>query len=385
MTQLHSENNLFQVHITQAGNLYLSTSEQHTTELHALWMRERVMDLASLDTINHQRLYEYAEFPLDLQIQKAHITENNRLHIQFSDGHDSHICLHKISQELGWTPDPESPPQRQIWDGTFRDFPHADWADMDTPSALIKLLDGFFRFGFCLIDKTPTHNQLETIAGKFGYVRDQNFGKIFHVETKPVASDQAYTHLELLAHTDNPYRQPIPGIQYLQCIKNEATGGNSTLVDGLALVAALEEEMPESLAILEHTPIRFVYDGPAGILVNYGPLIERDCNHQVTRLRLSSRLDYVPALPCNELDRFYKARRRLHKLSNDPAFQISFPFSPGVLLIMDNYTVLHGRTAFNAASGPRYLQGCYIDHDGPNSLYRQIKRDGQTTSVIRES
>ena len=39
-------------------------------------------------------------------------------------------------------------------------------------------------------------------------------------------------------------------------------------------------------------------------------------------------------------------------------------------MMMDNYRLLHGRTAYETKEGNRFLQGCYIDKDGPESLYR---------------
>jgi gamma-butyrobetaine dioxygenase len=42
--------------------------------------------------------------------------------------------------------------------------------------------------------------------------------------------------------------------------------------------------------------------------------------------------------------------------------------------MMDNRRLLHGRTAFDPREGLRHLQGCYIDLDGPRSLYRVLRR-----------
>jgi gamma-butyrobetaine dioxygenase len=36
--------------------------------------------------------------------------------------------------------------------------------------------------------------------------------------------------------------------------------------------------------------------------------------------------------------------------------------------------VLHGRTEFDAAKGVRHLQGAYIDHDGPDTMFRLAVR-----------
>jgi gamma-butyrobetaine dioxygenase len=63
-------------------------------------------------------------------------------------------------------------------------------------------------------------------------------------------------------------------------------------------------------------------------------------------------------------------------MANDPAFRISFAFKPGLLLMMNNHRVLHGRTAFDHKQGHRLLEGCYMEHDGPDSLYRKLVRDG---------
>ncbi|MGO9933925.1 MAG: hypothetical protein ACLPV8_19230, partial [Steroidobacteraceae bacterium] len=43
-------------------------------------------------------------------------------------------------------------------------------------------------------------------------------------------------------------------------------------------------------------------------------------------------------------------------------------------VMFDNCRLLHGRTGFDPAQGLRHLQGCYIDIDGPRSLYRVLRR-----------
>jgi gamma-butyrobetaine dioxygenase len=243
----------------------------------------------------------------------------------------------------------------------------------------------YFTLGYCVMQNTPTdRDSLKALARRFGYLRETNFGEIFNVETKPNPSDIAYTNAALAAHTDNPYRDPVPGVQFLHCLRNEVSGGLSTLVDGIAIAKKLYDESPDQAKTLEEVIVRFRYEGPSAILEHHGPLIERDHEGIIRHIRLSSRLDYVPALNYETLSLFYAGRSRLHEMSNSNEFQISFPFQPGTLLMMDNYRLLHGRTAFNGKQGHRHLQGCYIDQDGPSSLYRMLARDGKTTKVIRE-
>ncbi|WP_418152496.1 TauD/TfdA family dioxygenase [Litorimonas sp. RW-G-Af-16] len=273
----------------------------------------------------------------------------------------------------------------QSWDASLNRLPEADWADLDQPAKMKSLLEDYFRHGFCILQNTPTdRDSLKFLARRFGYLRETNFGELFNVEMKPNPSDLAYTDVALASHTDNPYRAPVPGIQYLHCLRNEVSGGLSTLVDGMAIAEALRREAPDQADVLERVSVRFRYEGPSAILEHFGPLIERDHVGIVRQIRLSSRLDYVPALDHDTLSLFYAGRKRLHVMSESDEFQIRFPFRPGTLLMMDNYRLLHGRTAFNGRQGHRHLQGCYIDHDGPASLYRMLVRDGVTTSVRRE-
>ena len=65
-------------------------------------------------------------------------------------------------------------------------------------------------------------------------MRLTHWGKLFNVQIKKDPTDTAYTDSALSSHTDNPYREPIPGIQFLHCLENNVSGGLSTLVDGSA-------------------------------------------------------------------------------------------------------------------------------------------------------
>ena len=78
--------------------------------------------------------------------------------------------------------------------------------------------------------------------------------------------------------------------------------------------------------------------------------------------------------PAAELDRLYRARTAFDRLCRSPAFEIRFRLDPGELVMFDNRRLLHGRTGFEPAEGLRHLQGCYIDGDGPKSLYRVLNR-----------
>ena len=369
----------------ESGGIRFFDGRDKSAQLHPLWIRERVSGPSDFDPISHQRLYEHSELPADLTVMEIKPSPTETIEITFSDGHRAQLTLRDLEQELGWSANPEAPPEPQSWDAGLNTRPEFDWSTLDNPARMKDMLESYFAHGSCVMQNTPTERDvLKTLARRFGYLRETNFGELFNVETKPNPSDIAYTDAALASHTDNPYREPVPGIQFLHCLSNEVAGGWSTLVDGMAIAERLAEESPEQAKVLEEVIVRFRYEGPSAILEHHGPIIERDHRGHIRHIRLSSRLDYVPALDPDTLSLFYAGRRRLHEMSNSDEFQINFPFRPGTLLMMDNYRLLHGRTAFNGQQGHRHLQGCYIDHDGPDCLYRLLVRDGKTTGVIRE-
>jgi gamma-butyrobetaine dioxygenase len=185
----------------------------------------------------------------------------------------------------------------------------------------------------------------------------------------------AYTPVPLDPHTDNPYRVPVPGVQLLHCLANETSGGLSTLVDGFAVAKTLRDRDPDAFRVLSNTPVRFRYSDPVTELTASAPPIELDVCGGVKAIHFSPRLDFVPLLPPEELTEYYRARRAFDHLLRAPQFEIRFLLDRGNMVMIDNCRLLHGRTGFNPAEGLRHLQGCYIDIDGPRSLYRVLRRN----------
>ena len=80
---------------------------------------------------------------------------------------------------------------------------------------------------------------LMRVVDLFGYVRETNYGRQFEVRTEINPTNLAYTGLGLQAHTDNPYRDPVPTVQVLYCLESSAEGGDSAVVDGFAAARRL--------------------------------------------------------------------------------------------------------------------------------------------------
>jgi gamma-butyrobetaine dioxygenase len=356
------------------------TIGEHTSDLHPIWLRDRSQEQGQIDPTNRQRLYTPLDVAADLSATWCELTPS-ALSVAFSDGHTASLALDAIEFALGWRHDPEHPPAPEPWTAPIEPFPYVDWSGIGWSAAeqsvdsVIGFLDAFYRHGYVVIRNTPTEpGTIRRVCDRLGYMSGNNFGWTFDVRADPRPTDLAYTTIALLAHTDQPYRQPVPGIQLLHCLRNEAPGGDSTLVDGLAAAEALAAADHEAHAALVGTEMEFRYDMGSDTVVGRGHLLEYDHEGRFRQIRLNTKLDAPLPRPGYDLDAFYRGRRWLTEWLNDPVHQVTFRLEPGDVMFMDNLRVLHGRTEFDSSLGVRHLQGAYIDHDGPDTMYRLAVR-----------
>ncbi|MFL6605231.1 MAG: TauD/TfdA family dioxygenase [Steroidobacteraceae bacterium] len=361
--------------ITAANELTIELSKDNRFAIHPLWLRERCQDSKSLDLRTGQRLQDPSDLDLQLGLTSVSEVEPGRYRIRFTDGHEADFLGREILAEAALPAGDHDCPAPRLWDGTLKNLPRATWTDTPTPEVKAGWLASFLEFGFVIFSGVPTRSQMVLQVGSaFGYVRDTNFGAYFDVRSVPDANDLAYTSIFLDPHTDNPYRSPVPGVQLLHCLANETTGGLSTLVDGFAAAEALRAQDQEAFGILARTPIRFRFRDIDTELVRSASLIELDGASGIEAINFSPRLDYVPLLRPQELAAYFRARKAFDQLLRSPIFEIRFLLGSGDLMMMDNRRLLHGRTAFDPREGLRHLQGCYIDLDGPRSIYRVLRR-----------
>ena len=347
-------------------------TEGHTKPLPALWMRARSYDPSQRDQVTNQRLMNPHQLPTDLTLTAA---QWNGAHVRlsFSDGFTGDFDPQDFIRGIHLS---EECPAARPWSADLSPKPIYQWVDLDNSAVMHKALRDFIERGFLLVHGSPTQqDSILQVAGKFGYVRDTNFGAFFEVYSRPGSNDLAYRPVPLGPHTDNPYRTPVPGIQILQCLQNETSGGFSTLVDSLAVAEQVRHEDPEGFALLSKVPVRFEYrDSDKAYLVQVTPLIELDGQGRMVGVHYSPRLDDIPLMSEADTRRYHGARKRLGELFESAQYELRFRLEPGQFMMFDNNRVLHGRTAFDPSEGHRQLQGCYIDRDAPRSNYRLLSR-----------
>ncbi|GGH27404.1 gamma-butyrobetaine dioxygenase [Cribrihabitans marinus] len=335
---------------------------------HAIWLRDNALDPETRDPGNRQRLITLSDIPADLAITDAQLAGGD-LRVTFApegktvDFPGTWLADH-VYDHAGQTP--LLPKGTTTWDGTMP-APCSDWRDVrSNPRALRDWLAAVAELGFAKLTGGPAEPEaLLRVADLFGHVRETNYGRFFEVRTEVNPSNLAYTGLGLQAHTDNPYRDPVPTLQILYCLENSAEGGESIVVDGFRAAERLREEDPAGFALLAGHPARFEYRGTEGVCLRARrPMIELSPDGQLQAIRFNNRSTApLVDIPFDDMEAYYAAYRRLGELIDDPAMGVSFKLEPGESFIVDNTRVLHARKGYSG-SGSRWLQGCYADKDG---------------------
>ncbi len=374
--------------VTPDGNLLKVTwPDRSSSRFHAIWLRDNGQDEKTRDPSNRQKLVRLQELPARTSIRSVVLDDNGRLDLVFSPDHrHTHIDLewlwdHRYDQSRARALVPDN---MTTWDsGIFHRIPVLEYAEVNAdPARLLQWLKIIDRFGVAVMTGLPERKAaiLDAIA-LFGFVRETNYGKYFEVRSEINPENLAYTAKGLQPHTDNPYRDPVPGLQFLGCIENSAQGGESVVVDGFRAAEILERESPDGFRLLARYDAQFEFRGTGDVHLKAAhPMIECSGDGQLTCIRFNNRsCDALTTVPFGKMAAYYTAYRRFGELVESAELQGILKLEPGDLLVTDNTRVLHGRTAYHG-EGSRWLQGAYADKDSLKSRIRTLKQEADLGS-----
>ncbi len=344
-----------------------------TARFHAIWLRDNALDPETRDPGNGQRLVTLGDLPAATRAQAVSCDDGD-LRVTFAPEGKSvifpaawlraRIYDHGDRQHPGWLAPAITPFDGRLDAAAVTDDMGRLTADRDS---LRRWLGHMRRYGFArLTGGTVESGALLKVIALFGFVRETNYGRWFEVRTEVNPVNLAYTGLGLQAHTDNPYRDPVPTLQLLYCLENSAKGGDSQVVDGFAAAMRLRDEAPHQFDLLSRHCARFQYRGADGVhLESRRPMIELAPDGELMSVRFNNRSAApITDVPYADMPAYYAAYRRLSEIIDDPAMAVGFKLEPGQGFLIDNTRVLHARKGYSSTAGSRWLQGCYADKDG---------------------
>ncbi len=170
-----------------------------------------------------------------------------------------------------------------------------------------------------------------------------------------------------------PYHSDGSDLVGLMCLQRPKTGGLSTVANALAIHNTLVRESPElAAALYEPQPYDFRGAEPEGarrwyempVFTNWdGRLFVRYIRPYILA---SQRFDDAPRIG----DLAERAMKRVDELTQDPDYNVFMALEPGDMQFINNYHVLHARTAY--------------EDDREAGLVRHLKRLWLATDVLQD-
>ena len=356
------------------GVIDLQWSDGSCDRFHCIWLRDACRcETCGDPAIGYRNLRLSA---LDLELKPRLLnTSADELAISWNDGHKSsftaswlneHAYDERTRRARAFKPRP--------WDETLRrDPPTVEYSEIiDDDARFLRMLQRVRDHGICFVRSAPARaGVVETLARRFGFPQESNFGRVQDLVFDPQKSSIANDIKALKPHTDEPYRASPPGILLFHCIANDQTGaGSSTFVDGFEVAERLRQHDPEGfLALCENSQaFRRHFADDVDLIVEF-PIISLDEFDNLCGVRINDRVSAPPTIATQQVEAYYRGLHYLLQQSEDPESTMHLTLKPGDIAIFDNHRILHGRTDLTV-DGQRWLQWVQIERGDFHSSLR---------------
>ncbi len=367
----------------EKGGLAATWSDGTTSFWPAIWLRDQC-PCAQCRHPSGQRLFEITGLPEQPRIKRIAMQGDGSVRVTWQE--EGHVSSYPATFLYEHNLKSPAPAPIKLWGADLAPLPEGDWSAIARdPNAELAWLEAYHVHGFGLVRNVPVRSGMVAEVGdRLGFVRTTNYGKLFDVISVPDPNNLANTALGLGVHSDNPYRDPTPGVQLLHCLVSDAPGGDSLLVDGFAAAEQLRKWAPEQFDLLTRVPASFRFADKDADLQTRTPLISVDFEGRLSSVHFNNRSFAGIDVPAELVEPWYEAYRNFAQILKQPERELVFRLAPGDLLVMQNERALHGRTAFDANLGRRHLQGCYVDKDGLESRMRVLRRQAAKAQAAAE-
>lgn len=398
-----------------------ASDKPESFNLNITWLRDACRCPQCVDRSTSQKNFRTADIPGDLKVRAVETTEQGlkiRWENDVPEYGEDHVSEYSTSflrhnQSVGARArarfDLVKP---RLWDAK-RIHEHkieklrCEYGEyVEDDRALLHVLANLKQFGLAFIHNVPEDEvSVRRLANRIGPLRNSFYGETWDVKSVPEAKNVAYTHHRLDLHMDLLYMKHPPHLQFLHCMKNSCTGGESVFVDSFHAAQTLLEKQPALYTALCEIPVAFHYRNagehyhqirptfdfgygvPTGAttlsrgtaggerpvrstplaleVVNWSPPFQGPFDSNVGLAAQEGRQAY-------DMDLYREAAAAFTRLLDEPANQLKHLLRPGECVIFNNRRVLHARAAFDNDSGERWLKGAYVDSDPFDSRFRVL-------------
>jgi gamma-butyrobetaine dioxygenase len=343
------------------------------------WLRDNCP--TSFDSQTRERTYDIfheAEAPKPAQVRIS----DEVLEIEWAgSGHKTRHPLAFLAGYAKGTPrhDPADLARRAWYSDHYPDIARfSQPALLADKTQVAKWIEAMLVEGVAIITDMPDSNQgLDDLATLIGHIRPTFFGEYFDVKTHIKPTNLAYTAKALEMHTDTPAEDVAPGVQFLHCRANSVKGGANLFLDGVAVANDLRREFPDDFKLLSETDIPYYCEHDHYDMRSRQRVIELDAHGEVSGLTISQHMADIFDLNQEFLDSYYPAFCRFGRMLQSEKYLMRFRLEATECIVFDNHRIVHGRSAYSATEGDRYLRGCYTDRGEMRSTYRALVSEGR--------
>lgn len=396
------------------GRISLEFEKLHApVNLAQLWLRDACQCHLCVSESSGQKRFATCDIPSNLKVDSLKVLEDGGLEVSWANdlalGSDQHVSTYPLAllQDMLLAPLPyrRDVSAREIWDSQHfekdsrsREISYAHW--MEDGSRFAEAFCDLHRWGLVVLRGVPqTEGAVEQVASRLGHLQATFYGPTWDVVSKPQAENVAYTNEFLCLHQDLMYLKEPPRIQVLHCLENGCEGGDSLFSDGLRAAHDLRLNNEDHFKTLATHNVDFHYAKGGHYWHNKHKTIVLRQNYgkreRVTRkppmsvrwsppfqapfwtaLKRGSNTHPWDARAGFMIETWHRAAKVFRDSTEDPANMVQFRLQPGDCVVFDNWRVLHGRRAFDTASGRRHLRGTYVEDQALSSTWMRLQREG---------
>lgn len=344
--------------------LHIDWVDGASSEYLYFWLRDNSPEL--LHATTWHRTVETSSIPRDVRPAAADVTPAGEVELTWA--HDGHVSTFSAQ----WLRDNDYSngatyrrPALTLWDSSdLGSLPTADYPALVADSRIRRdFLKNYLAYGVGLLHGVPCEpGTVLEVGALLGEVRSTSWGTLFDVVSMDDPNSLAYTNLPLVTHTDEGYRDPAPTIQLQHFLRADASGGESTLVDGFKIAEDMRVEFPEQFQLLTSTILDFHFADDTAEHHASDPVLTLRADGSLKAVRYSNHSALPFRLPPGLMEAFYDAYLTFGAKRESDRYRVCIPMGAGDMYIVDNHRVLHGRTGFSSG-GARHLQSCYIERD----------------------
>ncbi|MGB5900633.1 MAG: TauD/TfdA family dioxygenase [Geitlerinemataceae cyanobacterium] len=345
---------------------------------HYIWLRDNCLSPECHHASSFQKIYDISDRTQPPKPKSAYI-QNEKLFVDWDEDPPhrsiyplSWLWIHAYDVEAGvdrFLPKLESPPkdkkrdEKILWNRSDLDANPPKLFDVAS-STFASWIDQLDTLGFVIL-RNLAYEDLDSFVKSIGPIYElSGYGRYCTVKAVRNGPDLSVSYAgdALSPHVDLTFTSAPRIVQLLYCVENQASGGESVLVDGYRVARDFREHHPRYFQILSQTPVQFrqFYQEWGYFVSRTTPIIKLDAAGEVADIYFSHK-NFGLNIPFEQMEAFYEAYTAFAGYLKDPAYQYWFRMEAGDCQLVQNFRILHGRKAFDPSSGTRHLEIAYME------------------------